>query len=134
MNKGVSGQVRMKDLVPADHFLAVFLQDLQDSLIEIRLQGMVILDAFFFHKGLNLRIPVPLFALVLVPTDVHVSIRKECGHLAQKHVKEFVGRFSSRIQRWLKDSCGAFNLVWTRSATQFRMSHQPAGSVARYVK
>src|SRR5947207_582405 len=124
----------MQYLFPPNHLLAVLLQDFQNPLIKVCLQSVIVLDTLLLHKGLNLRIAVPLFAFIFVTTDMDVSIRKECGHLTQERVEKFVCLLAGWIERRFKDSRAAFNLVGTRRAAEFRISHQPTCAVSGDIK
>ena len=95
---------------------------------------MIVFDAFLFHEGLDLRIAIPLFALILVAADVHIRVRKQSGHLAQEPVEEFVCLFARRIERRLKDSRAALNLVRTGGAADLGISNQPARTVSGNIK
>ena len=95
---------------------------------------MVVLDAFLFHEGLNLRVTVPLFAFILVPTDMHISVWEERGHLTQEAVQKLVNRFAGGIECRFKDSGASFDPVWPWGAAQLRITNQPARAMTRYVK
>src|SRR5947207_10924332 len=113
----------MQYLFPPNHLLAVLLQDFQNPLIKVCLQSVIVLDAFLFHEGLNLRIAVPLFAFILIATYMDISIRKERGHLTQERVEKFVCLLAGWIESRFKDSSFAFNLVGTWSVAEFRIYH-----------
>src|SRR5258708_6759657 len=121
----------MQDFFPPNPFLSLLLQD---SLIERGLGGVIVFDPFLLNEGLNLRIAIPLFALVLVTADMQVGIREEGSHLAQKNIKKFVGGFSCRVEGRLKDARGAFNLIRTGGTSQFRIADQPTGGVPGNIK
>src|SRR3954463_7656295 len=124
----------MKYLVPADHFLVVLLQDLQDALIEVSLQRVIVFDAFLFHEGLDLRIAIPLLAFIFITADVHVLVRKQPGHFTQEHVEKLVCLIARGVERGLKDSCAALNLVRAGGAAELRVSYQPARAMAGNIK
>src|SRR5258706_5211755 len=102
--------------------------------MEVSLQLVIAFDSSRFHEGLDLWIAVPLLTFVFVTADVHVSIRKQRGHLTQKSVKKFVGLFARRVERRLKDSRAAFNFERAGSTTHLRVTNEPAGAVAGNIK
>ena len=95
-------------------------------LIEVGLQGMVIFDAFGFHKGLNLRVPGPLVPFILVTADVHVLIREKLRHLGEKAFEEGVQLFTRRVEGRVEDARPALDCVRPRRAAKLRMPDQPA--------
>src|SRR5829696_822548 len=134
MNHDVFRQLRLKDLVPTDHFLAVLLEYLQQSRVEVSLECVIVFDPFRLHEGLYRGVAVPLFAFVLIAADVHVRVGKKRGHLAEKTVENLVDLFASRIECGFEDSRTPFDGVGTRSASEFGVTNEPTRSVTRYVK
>src|SRR5437868_3788538 len=124
----------MKYFIPADHFLVVLLQDLQDALIEVSLQRVIVFNVFLFQEGLDLRIAIPLLAFVFITPNVHVLVGKQRGHLTEKRVKKLVCRFACGIERGLKDSRAALNFVRAGRAAELWISNQPARAVAGNIK
>ena len=95
---------------------------------------MIVFNSLLFHKGLDLRIAIPLLAFVLISANVHVGIREKSSHLTQKSIKKLVGLFAGWIESRLKNSCAALNFVRPRSAADFRVTNQPTGAVPRNIK
>src|SRR5437660_1631998 len=95
---------------------------------------MIVLNAFVFHEGLNLRISVPLLAFVLISSDVDICVREKRGHLTKKLIEKLINLLARGIERGLKDSRAAFNRVGTRRTSQFGVTDQPTGAVTGYVK
>ncbi len=124
----------MQNLVPTDHLLSILLKDLEQTRVEVSLQRVIVLDPFLFHVRLDRRIPVPLFTFVLIATDVKVVVRKQRRHLAQKRLEEFVDFLARGIESGFKNTGSSFNRVWTRRASEFRITDQPARAVTGYIK
>src|SRR5436190_5984493 len=99
----------MQYFLPANHLLAMLLQNLQHALIKISLQSVIVLDAFLFHEGLDLQISIPLLAFVFIAPNMHVSVREKPRHLTQKSVEKLVSLFASRIECRLEDAGAALD-------------------------
>src|SRR5215217_3651544 len=134
MDYDIFRQLRLQDLVPADHLLAMLLQNLQQACVEVSLQRVIVLDPLLLHVSLDRRIAVPLLTFVLVAADVQVVVRKERRHLAQKRLEKFVDLFARRIEGGLEYTRPPFNGVWTRCATELRITNEPTGAVTGYIK
>src|SRR6266508_3670561 len=90
---------------------------------------MIVLYAFLFHEGLNLWVPVPLFTLVLISADVHISIREKGRHFPQKSIEKLVDLVACGIEGRLKNSGCTFDRIRTRRTAEFRITNQPTCAV-----
>src|SRR6266511_2070350 len=95
---------------------------------------MIVLYAFLFHECLNLWVPVPLFTLVLISADVHISIGKEVGHLTKKRIEKLVDLLACGIQGRLKNSGCTFDRIRTRRTAESGITNQPTGAVTGNIK
>src|SRR5262249_52964844 len=86
------------------------------------------------NESLDVRIGVPLLAVVFVTAYVNEFVRKESCHLTKKAVEQLVQVFASGIERRIEDSPPAFNLVRPRGACKLGISDQPACHVARHIE
>src|SRR6266511_1971975 len=95
---------------------------------------MIVLFAFLFHEGLNLWVPVPLFTLVLISADVHISIREKGRHFPQKSIEKLVDLVACGIEGRLKNSGCTFDRIRTRRTAEFRITNQPTCAVTGDIK
>src|SRR5713226_3294209 len=130
----VFGQVGVQYLIPPNHFLPEFPKDLRNALVEVSLKSVIVLDSFRFHEGLNLRVVVPLVALVFISSDVNVLVWEKLGHLCKKAFEKFVKFLTRRIERGIKYPVLAFDFIWSRCAPELRMADQPACCVPRHIE
>src|SRR5882724_1487536 len=130
----VFGQVRVQYLIPADHFLAEFLKDLRQMLVEVSLKSVVVLDSFRFHESLDLCVAAPLVAFVFISSDVDVLVREKLSDLCKKAFEKFVKFLTRGVKRRIKYPVLALDLVRSRRAPQLGMPDQPACCVARHIE
>src|SRR2546423_14244027 len=97
LNHDVFRELRLQDFIPTNHLLSMLLQNLQQPLVKVSLKRGIVLDAFILHEGLDTWIPVPLFALILITANMHVSVGEECRHFTKKCVKKLVNLFACWI-------------------------------------
>src|SRR6185369_8738014 len=127
-------EVGVQDLIPPNHFLAEFLKDLRKVLVEISLQGVVILYSLRFHESLNLWVVVPLFALVFISSDVNVFVSEKLGHFSKKDFQKFVELLTRRVECRFKDPVLALDLIRSGRTAQIRVRDQPACCMARHIE
>ncbi len=127
-------QTRIQNFVPANHALAMLLNDGLEPLVEIGLQRLVALDAVRAHELLNLLVRVPLLAVHLVASNMKKLIGKKSSHLSDELVKEFVGLLACGIHGGIENAPAAFDLVRPRAARQFGVADKPRRTVARHIE
>ena len=89
----------------------VLAHDLFHPLREIFLQRFVVLQLVLPHEFLNLRIPVPLFPVYLIPADVKIMIRKKCRHFADEFIQKFISILARRIHRRIENPPAPFDRI-----------------------
>ena len=84
LDHDVLRQVGLQDFVPADHDLAVLLQQLLHALVEVRLQPVRCLQVVLLANAWMRADCVPLLAVDFVAADVEVRVGEERRHLADE--------------------------------------------------
>src|SRR5260370_16469501 len=97
LDYGLFGQIRVQDFIPTNHDLAVFAHDRLQPPIEVRLQGVIILNPLLLHELPDLVVLVPFLAIHLVPADVEILVREQLRHLSDKLLKETSNLISTSI-------------------------------------
>src|SRR5271155_813330 len=83
----------------------------------------------FAHEGLDARIRLPLYAVVLIASDVHEVIGEDVGDFSNKSIEEFIGAFSRRIHYRIEDAELAFDVERAGAAGKIRISDEPCAAV-----
>src|SRR2546427_3937995 len=107
-------------------------QNLQQALIEIRLQILVVFHAMSMNEGLDLWIGIPRLAVDLVSADMKIGVGEKRGHFTDERVQEFVSPLASRIHDRIWSI--RLDLVRTWAAGQIGISDKPGAAVARNIK
>src|SRR5271155_4487830 len=83
----------------------------------------------FAHECLDARIRLPLYAVVLIASNVHEVVRKDCCHFSDKSIEEFIGAFSRRIHHRIEDAELALDMERAGAAGKIRISDEPCTAV-----
>src|SRR5262249_28824755 len=134
LHHDVARQVQLKDLVPADHLLAMLFQDRKQSLIEVSLKRLRSPYTLLLHELFDLFVAGPVLSVVLISAYVHIRIRKERGNFAPEFVQHFVDVIARRIQGRVEHAPATLNVIGTGLAAKLGMTYKPRGYVAGHVK
>src|SRR5215813_15042932 len=124
----------MQNLIPANHDLMVFVDDLLQLLIEVSLELPIVLDPMFLLELMDGGIPVPLLAINFVSAGMKVLVGKQFGHFLNEVVKKMVSVVACRIHGGIEDAPLAFDLIRAGATGQFRISNKPARTVSGHVE
>ena len=124
----------MQNFIPAHHDLAVLLHDLLQTLVEISLQVMIVLQVMLELEFLDFGVPVPGFSVHFISADVEVLVREQMGHLFDKAIQELIGFIAGGIDRRIEDPPFVLNLILSRFARQFGIGDKPTGGMAGHIE
>src|SRR5580704_15510678 len=88
----------------------------------------------FAHKGLNARIRLPLFPVVLVASDVHEVVGKNGCHLSDESIEELISALSREIHHRIEDSELALDFEGAGRAGEIGISNEPCAGVSRHIE
>lgn len=72
LNQNAFRQVRVINLIPADHLPVVFFEDCLQPAVEVRLQRVAIGQPLLAHKRLDSRVSFPLTVVHFIPADMQI--------------------------------------------------------------
>ena len=93
------GKTAFDDLVPADHLLAVLVEEILHLMREPSLQLLFALQPLLAHPTLAVGTLLPVGLFHLVATDVHILIGEELEDLLIDILAELDGRVLARTGR-----------------------------------
>ena len=124
----------MENFVPADHALVVLAENARKALIEVRLQGAVVLQPSFLLERSNGSAGVPLLGRHFVAADVPVGVGKKIFHFADEAVEEAKGFFIRGVERGIEDAELANDAVRPGRSGQSRVADKPGRRVTGHVE
>ena len=75
-----------------------------------------------------------MLSVYFVAADVEVLVGKQPRHLADEIIQKLISAFLRRIHCRIENSPFAFDLIWTRRTSQFRITHEPGSAVPRHIE
>src|ERR1700680_980830 len=112
----------------------MLLKKFEEALVEIILQRGRVLETVFAHEALDARIGLPLYAVVLIASDVHAVVGKDCPHLRDESIEKFIGAFARRIHHRIEDAELAFDVERAGRAGEIGIPDEPCTGVSRDVE
>jgi hypothetical protein len=124
----------VQDLVPADHLLAVFLDDGLHTAREVSLEILIVLHVVLLLEGADAGVGVPLLAIHLISPDVKVGVGKQGGHFTDEAIQKRVDLLAGGIHAGIEDAPAALDEVGARPGGEFGMTGEPGGGVTRHIE
>ncbi len=81
-----------------------------------------------------MRIGLPLYAIVLVPSDVHEVVGEDGRHLCDKCIEKLVGTFARRIHHRIEDAELPLNVKGTGSTREIGIADEPGTAMSGHVE
>src|SRR5579872_3209582 len=112
----------------------MLFENFQQALVKIILQRSRVLKLVLAHEGLDMRIGLPLNAVILVVSDVHEAVGEDGRHLCNKSIEEFISAFAGRIHHRVEDAKLPLDEERPGRAGQIGVSDEPRTGMSRHVE
>ncbi|MNS85168.1 hypothetical protein D3C72_1190250 [compost metagenome] len=126
-------QIRMIDLIPADHLAMVFLKNGFQFAVEIGLQRMAVRQFVVAHKLLDGGAVFPLAIVNFITADMQIRIGEDRCQFADHRVGKGVSRLFCWIENGFQHAPVALHFIRAWCAHQFRIGHGDRRRMARHV-